>query len=528
MTLPVSITGGVTTGHNAHHVALHERFNFGDDIPAINALDPAYGVVGDGSDESAGLIAAYGTAVATGKPLYLPVPPTSYGFAADLNWDSNEVSVLGAGSGLVTLQAIGTAKINIKPNPVSVVQAPKFGGFTLKGDPAAPPSAVGIYTGDIIGVHWDDLVVEGFTGTGSIGMWFDNYNLFTERNLFTRVWLNNNKISLVASHTGGGGVDGTNSFGYNRFLDLRINVFAGQTAFELRNDVNMYSSTLVMTCNVDSSGTVFNIKDTAQMNGVLFEVGAEQTAGIGGVGRVVSATAYVFGYGITRFEGGLTDTFTGGVRRTPAWRIMGPEAVIAGIDADIDGQMADFIGGGSAAKIHPLVWDSPQDPYATVGVMTGSGIRSPFVSMLDDAANAFVVYRVPFDSPFEDMAESFRITPHGGISTAAVVEPPTVANGAALGSGPPAAASSGNNTRGTVSLGTGASGVTTGVAATVTFLVPYTDTPEVTLTPLTAAAAAVQAFVASRSAADFVIGFGVAPSAAQSLGAYAFTFHVAG
>lgn len=519
------------------------------------------------------------------------------------------VSVIAPGGSASTLikHTGNGACLPVRTNPVTVQQAGQFGGFTIDGTDADPGS-VGVHTGDIIGAHWNDLVVRNYTAAGSTGMWFENRDLFTERNLLTRVWLDNNNTSLRLSHSAGGGPNGGNSFGYNRFLDLRINVNSGQTAFVTEDDVVVYSGVLVLVCNVDGTGTVFDIRDTSQLNGIVFAVGAEQTGGSGGVGRKVSPTAFVFGYGITRFENGLTDqlivpipgrTFADGSfnstdvmtsasganflpsdyqrpitnanvpggttvaqwlsftqvrmsaaatgtaggqtvvlgavtapRRSPAWRVMNPDAVVVGFDSPPDGQLADWIGTGAAVNVHPAaVIDTAQSPYATFGMMTratGPFVSSPFVAMYDDPVNSAVVfYRVPFDTPFNRMQESARITPHGGVSTAGLVEPPAITNGAALGTAPPTAASSGNSIRGTVSLGTGTAPAA-GLAATVTFLIPYNDIPEVQITPMTAATVAAGPYVLGRTAAGFTVAFANAPTATQPVATYIFSFRVSG
>ncbi|HYH48872.1 MAG TPA: hypothetical protein VEG38_04920 [Acidimicrobiia bacterium] len=512
-------------------------------IPPVGSAGPAYAAavndalakinsdlpwrvsrsVGNGMvDNTAALEDDYGElASAGGGVLFLPPGVHNHG---ELTWDSNVVSVLGPGSGVCALQAIDDAPINIRPSPITVVQGPKFGGFTVQGDPSLPTGTAGIKTGDIIGAEWDDIVIQGFAGLGSTGLWIDNINLFTERNVFGRVWLNNNKESLRLSHTGGD-EQPTNSFGYNRFLDLRINVWDGQTAIVAEDDINLYSSILNLVCNVDGAGTVYDIRDSASFNGVVFGSGAEQTGGTGGIPYKVAATAFVFGYGMMRFENFATDgILTGGARHTPAWRIMDQEAVRAGVDSAREGQIANFLGSGNPANVHPLLWDAIQNPFGFIGFLTGPNNASPYVCMYDSASSAFIVYKRGSGSP-ANMAEVQRVTNHGHVVVSAGT-PATATNGAGAGTGAPTPATSGNNTKGTATFGTGTSPAA-GLLGRVTFAQPWPVLPEIVLQPLSSACHDLKPIVL-RNTDYFEIHASVTPAASQPLGTYNWSWHAKG
>lgn len=518
---PVTVGAGETTGAVTTLEQAYDKLN-------RHVVDPVadFGAVADGiTNNSTALAAAYAQLVSYGGGvMYLRAGSFAYG--SDLIWNSNVVSVIGAGSGVTTLLPTTTAKIKIKPATPTVIQGAKFGGFTVKGN--ATTNACGVYTGDIIGAEWDDLVVTDFTGTNGKGMWFDNHDLFTERNVFRRVWLNNNTISLHLGHTAaGGGPDGSNSFGYNRWLDLKINVDAGQTGFKTTDDAIVYSSSLAMVCNVANAGTVFDIGDTSQLNRVMFDVGSEQTSGTGGVGRKVASTAFVYGYGHCSFENGLTDSLGGTPRRTPAWRVMQPDGVVAAQDSPHEGVMSSWANRGIAANLHPIAWDNPPDPYATFGFAVGTGVRSPYVTFYEDAHNAFVVARIPFGATsMQTMVDVLRVTPRGELEFP-LSEPPTIVVGPALGSSPPAGSASGNNTKGTIALGTGTSTVA-GKLASMTFLVPRGATGEVFLQPLSDAAAKLRTFVARSSTGFDIYSLTDVPVASQALGTYVWSFFIAG
>lgn len=129
----------------------------------------AKGAVPGGGDASGAFSAAYSAATATDGAGVMDIEPGVYLIASDLHWDLDVVSVKGAGSGLVTLQMVGTAKLVIRPSTFTVTQGPRVGGFTVQADPAAPAGTIGIDTGDITNYHFDDIVVQGYTA-GAVGV----------------------------------------------------------------------------------------------------------------------------------------------------------------------------------------------------------------------------------------------------------------------------------------------------------------------------------------------------------------------
>ena len=233
--LPEIIVNDVTEGHNGHAVALAKQYNMGAPLAVVNALDPQYGLLGDGSDEAALLNDLYAEALAQKLPLWLPRPPVAYGYADDLVWDSNDVSVLGAGSGATTLQAIGAAKIIARPATFTVAQGPRFAGFTVKGDPAGVTDAIGIYSGDIIAAEWDDIVFQGFTGAGAVGLHLDNVTNWTELNKFRRIRCDDNTVGIRCSVSGG-----DRSFARNDW-DVHLNLHDGQIGFQPTDNALLYS-----------------------------------------------------------------------------------------------------------------------------------------------------------------------------------------------------------------------------------------------------------------------------------------------
>jgi hypothetical protein len=107
---------------------------------------------------------------------------------------------------------------------------------------------------------------------------------------------------------------------------------------------------------------------------------------------------------------------------------------------------------------------------------------------------------------------------------------PSAAAQAANGSGAPAPTVTGNDERGSVSLGSG-TGPSAGSQVVLTFASAtgwVTTTPFVTLTPLNSATAALEPYVAAAGNTTLTIGFAVAPAASQSAGTYQVTYRIEG
>lgn len=122
------------------------------------------------------------------------------------------------------------------------------------------------------------------------------------------------------------------------------------------------------------------------------------------------------------------------------------------------------------------------------------------------------------------------VTVDGGVS-GHVVAPggsaPTVAAGANNGTSPPGPTASGNDSRGSVGFGSGASPAA-GAQVAVTFATPFSTPPTVVLTAQNAATQALGLFVAAVTANGFTISCGSAPGASQALGTYAASFAAIG
>lgn len=115
----------------------------------------------------------------------------------------------------------------------------------------------------------------------------------------------------------------------------------------------------------------------------------------------------------------------------------------------------------------------------------------------------------------------------GHINVPAPTTAPAVTLGSAIGtSGNGASVTvSGNDTRGTVSITTASTGVGTGTAVTLTFNGAWGATPVISLTPISAVAAARQPYAQATSTTQALIGFGVAPAISTT---YVYAYQVIG
>lgn len=304
-----AIVNNVTPGHNAAHLALEKDYDLGAPMNCINALDPQNGILGDGSNEAAALNALYADAVADKLPLWFPPPPVAYGYGSNLVWDSNLVSVLGAGATATPFQAIGTAKIVIRPDPFTVDQGPTFRGFSVLGDPTAPASAIGIDSGDITAARWEDLVIKGFNGTGSIGMQFANLVGWTEVHRFLSVRIDDCSTCFLCSVT----PPGFNSFARIEW-DIHFNLHANQVGFKTTNDALLYEQKGHFDGNSIGNDTVFvDLYGTSSISGEL-NMDFEQTTGTGAIGVRESNPGFqFFARGVRNYTGTMPEDKGGGV-----------------------------------------------------------------------------------------------------------------------------------------------------------------------------------------------------------------------
>lgn len=281
---------GVVSLQNLEHFVFADRFSGADIGAKINAAISSLGQNGGTVVVPAG---AYTKVTTTVKVSHF------------------NISIVGSGSNATQIDYVGTGDfIRVQmPNVCSSCVAPQAGkisGLTINGTASGRS---GIHIGDVIGAQLDDVVIQGFTGAAAAGIWFDNVTSFTERIQITRVWANQNTKGV--RFTNSGGTASQISFGYERILDLRVDVGPFQTGISVESG-NLYHSVITAVINVDRnhSGTAVAISGLGYVGGVgtqvddnLYDLLAECTQ-CGG-----TATFLSIGAGTSLTGTGLVDAY---------------------------------------------------------------------------------------------------------------------------------------------------------------------------------------------------------------------------
>jgi len=167
-----------------------------------------------------------------------------------------------------TVQIRCTASLGSRPCwsistfPFSVMKAGSFGGFTLNGPGSYVAGAVGIQAGGITAAVFQDIVVQGFTGLGAVGMfWANPPATWSERIVLDGVHLNGNAVGLKFAdfHRAG-------DFFYWNVRDLQLNVPSDGIGIDLENDSQVIGGfwKIVANTNVDGgTATVFLVNGTS-------------------------------------------------------------------------------------------------------------------------------------------------------------------------------------------------------------------------------------------------------------------------
>jgi len=272
----INDVGGIVTARNLETFVFADRFSGGDIGKQINEAIAALGVNG-------------GTVV---------VPAGTYKANTTVSIRSPNISLVGAGSNASQITYIGAGDFVRVQMPAwgdahPPTQAGRIEGITIHGSPSGRS---GVHLGDVIGAQLDDVVVSGFSGPGGAGIWFDNVTNFTERVQIVRVWADNNTKGIRFTNTGG--TASQISFGYERILDLRINVGPNQIGMSVEGGA-LYHSTITAVINVDRnlSGVAVSITGSGFRGGPgtavadnLYDLTAECTQ-CGGLGKFLSIAA---------------------------------------------------------------------------------------------------------------------------------------------------------------------------------------------------------------------------------------------
>ena len=223
----ISDSDGVVRLHNLEHFAFADQFGGADLGARINAAIASLGT--------------YGGTVVIPAGTYNDVKTT-------VKVCSPNISIAGSGSAAVQINYTGSGDfIRVEMRPFVLTQAGKISGFTVNGTPSG---VSGVHIADTIGAQLDDVVVNRFNGPSGTGIWLDNIIKFTERIQVTRVQAGYNTKGVRFTNSNGNSYN--LSFGYERILDLRVNVGANQIGLAVDGG-NIFHSVINATINVDDT-----------------------------------------------------------------------------------------------------------------------------------------------------------------------------------------------------------------------------------------------------------------------------------
>lgn len=279
MSHPETITGGVTTGHNAVHEDLARWWNSQEGtlhlyVPAGASQADIQAALADAHGAGGGVVELVGDAYTLSGSSALEITlPT--------------VSLIGQGSGATVVGYTGSGDaIHVEPDPTTVVQMGQLAGFTLDGS-GSGAGAKGVRHIDAgTTMAFDDVVLRLFDKAGSVGCCDENVGLWNERAAGSRLQLLHNTVGLQLIGTGV-----NNSFFYHRWTDLRLNVGEDQIGIQAKGTALLQGGDWNVLGNIDGNDGIFvDLADTAVWGG-LFWFKGEQTSGTGGIGRRVGASA---------------------------------------------------------------------------------------------------------------------------------------------------------------------------------------------------------------------------------------------
>lgn len=226
--------------------------------------------------------AALADAIAGGGVIVLP--PGAYSTAGLGTVTKPTVSIRGSGSAATVITYTGsTAALTWDNSPDTVQQQGSISGLTIIGTASAQRGFHLIDTGTC--PDFNDVVIQGFTGAGAVGIDIQNVALWNERATGHRVHLNGNTIGIRM--TGNGGF---NSFFYHRWSDLRINLSANQIGIQTTGTALLQGGLFNIVCNIDGNNAImWDVGAGTVVGGHVYATG-EQTTGTGGIIRRLNGT----------------------------------------------------------------------------------------------------------------------------------------------------------------------------------------------------------------------------------------------
>ena len=278
--------------------------------PSLTIKINDYGADPSGAAASDSAIAAAMTALGTSAGV-LEFGPGTYKLSSPIGTFGPGQGVVGAGAGSTLIQFSGTGDCIRAYDPRAwgsggPGHAGTFRGFTIDGSAAGAGSS-GIHYGDLDAGRLEDVTIQHFNGTGSIGLYLDDTVTWAERSVMD-VIANDNTTGVLFDQHGPYG-----SFDYSTY-SFTISANANQNGVVLQNNVSLVGVSLTMRGNFQTgatnTGTALTLgtssSDSASItcSRVDCQVETDGGTGVGHKTIAISSAAQLSGNGILNFTAG--------------------------------------------------------------------------------------------------------------------------------------------------------------------------------------------------------------------------------
>lgn len=362
---PEVIVGGVTTGHNAVHEDLAEWWNSqegtGDiNVPAGATQSEIAAALALAHTRGFGRVRLHGDAYA------------ATGGAGTVAFDISLPTVsLDMGGATITYTGSGVC-LRTRMDPMTNTPAGLVSNGTIDGT-GAGAGAVGFEMGQIVSAKRFGVVVQNFSGAGSVGWDFYNATVpsWMERCLFLACESRDNTIAYQFR-----AVASAPSFLYNDFSDLRVNVGSGQTAFKTVAPAQLFDCFIGLRGNVDDDGTIFDLAATSVIRATC-HITIEQTNGTGAIPFAPGSDQILYPRGTISFLN-FPDDFDA---RT----------------------IVDYAGRGVDVTLEPEFRDRYEAPLQAFGLTIGANTAGLFAAVYDGGVGSdLALLKIPFGGTLAD------------------------------------------------------------------------------------------------------------------------------
>ena len=229
----------------------------------------AFGAKGDGTTDDTTAFEAARAVWVTAKTgvLYIPAGEYKVSSANLLTMNFPGQSIAGAGAGSTIIKPTSAVKgdvIRWQMEPWTEMTAcGKISGLCINGENAGT-NACGIHLGDGMGYGLEDVVVEFFNKTGSVGIKVENATHWTEQMLWRNVFAQLNTVGVEFLMSGAG----TNSWAYCD-ISLRLYSTTGQKGLVFKNSGHLYGCRLRVAGDLDETAVGIELAETSLISGQM-------------------------------------------------------------------------------------------------------------------------------------------------------------------------------------------------------------------------------------------------------------------